>query len=97
MWLYKLIELFVVEDYMKVKSRVIFRHILLLAICFAMGMMKSSMVHASDLTPVTEVDILDVSDDGNNVIVAGDTDICLAAGAFDKALYTGKHLLPLSA
>ena len=69
---------------MKVKSRVIFRHILLLAICFAMGMMKSSMVHASDLTPVTEVDILDVSDDGNNVIVAGDTDICLAAGAFDK-------------
>lgn len=68
---------------MKVKSRVIFRHILLLAICFAMGMMKSSMVHASDLTPVTEVDILDVSDDGNNVIVAGDTDICLAAGAFD--------------
>lgn len=69
---------------MKVKSRVIFRHILLLTICFAMGMMKSSMVHASDLTPVTEVDILDVSDDGNNVIVAGDTDICLAAGAFDK-------------
>lgn len=69
---------------MKVKSRVIFRPILLLAICFAMGMMKSSMVHASDLTPVTEVDILDVSDDGNNVIVAGDTDICLAAGAFDK-------------
>lgn len=69
---------------MKVKSRVIFRHILLLAICFAMGMMKSSMVHASDLTPVTEVDILDVLDDGNNVIVAGDTDICLAAGAFDK-------------
>lgn len=69
---------------MKVKSRVIFRHILLLAICFAMGMMKSSMVHASDLTPVTEVDVLDVSDDGNNVIVAGDTDICLAAGAFDK-------------
>ena len=69
---------------MKVKSRVIFRHILLLTICFAMGMMKSSMVHASDLTPVTEVDILDVSDDGNNVIVAGNTDICLAAGAFDK-------------
>ena len=69
---------------MKVKSRVIFRHILLLAICFAMGMMKSSMVHASDLTPVTEVDILDVSDDGNNVIVVDDTDICLAAGAFDK-------------
>ncbi|MBO5451459.1 MAG: cell wall hydrolase [Lachnospiraceae bacterium] len=69
---------------MKVKSRVIFRPILLFAICFAMGMMKSSMVHASDLTPVTEVDILDVSDDGNNVIVAGDTDICLAAGAFDK-------------
>ncbi len=69
---------------MKVKSRVIFRPILLLAICFAMGMMKSSMVHASDLTPVTEVDILDVLDDGNNVIVAGDTDICLAAGAFDK-------------
>ena len=69
---------------MKVKSRVIFRHILLLTICFAMGMMKSSMVHASDLTPVTEVDILDVLDDGNNVIVAGDTDICLAAGAFDK-------------
>ena len=69
---------------MKVKSRVIFRPILLLAICFAMGMMKSSMVHASDLTPVTEVDILDVSDDGNNVIVAGNTDICLAAGAFDK-------------
>ena len=69
---------------MKVKSRVIFRPILLLAICFAMGMMKSSMVHASDLTPVTEVDVLDVSDDGNNVIVAGDTDICLAAGAFDK-------------
>ncbi len=69
---------------MKVKSRVIFRPILLLAICFAMGMMKSSMVHASDLTPVTEVDILDVLDDGNNVIVAGNTDICLAAGAFDK-------------
>ena len=69
---------------MKVKSRVIFRHILLLTICFAMGMMKSSMVHASDLTPVTEVDILDVLDDGNNVIVAGNTDICLAAGAFDK-------------
>ena len=69
---------------MKVKSRVIFRHILLLTICFAMGMMKSSMVHASDLTPVTEVDILDVSDDGNNVIVAGDPGICLAAGAFDK-------------
>ena len=69
---------------MKVKSNMIFRHILFLAICFAMVLMKSSMVHASDLTPVTAVDVLNVSDDGNNVIVAGDTDICLAAGAFDK-------------
>ena len=69
---------------MKVKSNMIFRHILFLAICFAMVLMKSSMVHASDLTPVTEVDVLNVSDDGNNLIVVDDTDICLAAGAFDK-------------
>lgn len=69
---------------MKVKSNMIFRHIFFLAICFAMVLMKSSIVHASDLTPVTEVDVLNVSDDGNNLIVVDDTDICLAAGAFDK-------------